>query len=859
MMSEPTEPREPRGEVLRFTPKKKRALSDAHREHLRTSGLTDESIDAGGFYTERDRNEIAGLLNWRLWPRGRGDVLVIPFFLPGSSEPFFARVRPDQPRTNEKTGKVAKYEQPKEIPVAPYLPFRSRVRGWLEDTSRPLVLVEGEKKAALLDQLEYATVGAAGVSCFHDVDYRRETEAYRLHALIRQHVRVEGRKCLIAFDSDAADNDHVMRAARILAGMLAEGGASETLFVRIPHGEGGVKLGIDDFFMRHGETATRQLFVDAEPLAPLSGDDSHGLLRAYRVLAGLPVDERLRMPHGYDLDRNGALYYSEKDSELVERAPIFIRRLVADLYSGHEHVELTFRRNRAWRTALVPRRAIADGRAALGELAPLGAPVDSNTSAKVVKWFRDFESTNEKRLPRATSVARCGWHRVGDHDVFVLADPIAREGVSIDLVVDRQHDRGRLSRALHTMGEYEEHLAVLNAAWQASPIAATVIAAALAAPLLKPLGAPLFAVHLAGDSSRGKSTMLRIAASVFGNPRDDEWVTSWNSTSVGHEMRAGYLCDLPLAIDEAGVTDARDREKAVYMLVNGVGRTRGAKEGGLRETHSWRTVVLSTGERLLAEEASAATGAQVRILQLQVDGFGNLDATGVDALGRGVAEHYGHVGRQWLEALVEVSPDDWIAHKAALKARMKAFQTLAGGSTLRARQAGFWALLAHVEESAHETLGLGQPGGATMRELFERPGDSQLEVRSAADRAMDAVREWIVTHPTNFPKLTMSSSGQKVPKGESSAREVHGYIDDDELLIVPGALRGMLAERGIADSVVLREWRARGWIRVGENRESSERFSLQVRVGGKKPRMIIVCGDIVGLDVSGNDETGDIF
>lgn len=857
-MSDPTQPG---GDVLRFTPKKKRALSDAHREHLRGSGLTDESIDAGGFYTERDRAEIAGLLNWRSWPRGRGDVLVIPFYLPGSSEPFFARVRPDQPRTNEKTGKVAKYEQPKDTPVAPYLPFRSRVRGWLADPARDLVLVEGEKKAALLDQLELATIGAAGVSCFHDVDHRRETESYRLHALIRQHVRLEARRCYVAFDSDAADNDNVMRAARILCGMLRADGAGEVLAVRIPPGEGGAKLGIDDFFVRHGEAATRQLFADAESLEPLSGEDTHGLLRGYRVLDGLPVDERLRMPHGYDLDRQGALYQLDKDElELVERAPIFVGRLVADLYSGHEQAELVFKRDRRWRTVLVPRRAMADARAALGELAPLGAPIDSNTGAKVVKWLRDFEAANERRLPRATSVARCGWHTVGTTDLFVLGgDPVAREGATVEVVVDRQQDRARLSRALRTGGTYDEHLAALRRAWEASPIAAVAIAGALAAPLLKPLGAPLFAVHLAGDSSRGKSTMLRIAASVFGDPRDDEWVTSWNATAVGHEVRAAFLCDLPLAIDEAGVVDARDREKAVYMLVNGVGRTRGAKEGGLRDTHSWRTVVLSTGERLLAEESSAATGAQVRIIQLQVDGFGELDAGGVDALGRAVAEHYGHVGREWIAAMLEVAPDAWDAHRSALKARAREYQALAAGSTLRARQAGFWALLAHVEDAAHQTLGLGREGGATMRELLERPGDMQQEVRSAADRALDAVRDWIITHPTSFPKIVMSSSGSKVPKGESSVREVHGYIDGDELLLIPGALRSFLSERGISDSVVLREWRARGWLKVGENSESGERFTMQVRIGGKKPRLLIVSGEAVGLDVSGDDDAGDLF
>lgn len=856
-MHEPTDDAPAGGTVLRFG-KRKRALSDAHREHLRTSGLTDESIDAGGFWTERDGREIAGMLNWRGWPNGRGDVLAIPFFVPGSSEPYLCRVRPDQPNTNSNTGKIRKYEQPKDTPMGPYFPVRSRVHHWLEDTSRDLVLVEGEKKAALLDQLGYAAVGSTGVDSFHDKPHRDETDQYRLHELTRKHVAIAGRRCLIAFDSDAAENDHVMRAARVLAWMLTQAEAREVLFVRIPTGEGGAKLGIDDYFVRHGEDATRKLLAEAlEPIDPISGEDARALLKNYRLLAGIPLDERLRMPRGYELDRSGALVFTEGEKiELVERAPIFVRRLIADLYTGQELAELVFKRRGEWRTVIVPRRAMADSRAALGELAPIGAPIDSNTATKVVRWLRDFETANEKRLPRATSVARCGWHRVGKEDVFVAGEPIAREGATVDLVVDRHQERARLGRALRTEGTYAEHLATLRAAWEASPVCAAVIAGALAAPLLKPLSAPLFAIHLAGDSSRGKSTMLRIAASVYGNPRDDEWVTSWNATAVGHEMRAAFLCDLPLPIDEAGVVDPREREKSVYMLINGTGRTRGAKEGGLRATESWRTVVLSTGERLLAEESSA-TGAQVRVMQFPVDGFGELDAAGVDVLGRGVAENFGHVGRQWLEALLEVSPLVWDGHRAALKAAGKSFQAAAAGSTLRARQAGFWALLAHVEAVAAETLGLGRPGGATMRELFENTQDSQAsELRPAAERALDLVREWITTRPGCFPRLVVATSGQKVPKGESHAREVYGYLDQTELLLVPGALRLMLAEHGISDSVVLREWRARGWLRSVDS-DSGERFTTQVRVAGKKPRMVAVNGSAVGLDDGFGDDTGD--
>jgi hypothetical protein len=836
-------------------PARKRSLSEAHRLHLAASGLTDESIAIGGFYTERDPGSIAGILHWRSWPRGRGDVLVIPFSLPGQSEPFFARVRPDQPRANEKTGKVVKYEQPKDTPIAPYFPARAIAGGWLADVARPLVFTEGEKKAALLDQLGFAAVGGTGVSCFHDAQHRHDEGSYRLHELIRKHVIVTGRVCFIAFDSDAKSNDQVMRSADVLAAMLRSEGAADVRFVEIPEGDGGAKLGIDDFFVRAGEAPTRALFETAASVTGQLGGDRFTLLTSFRALAGLPVDEALRMPSGYDLGRAGELtrWTDEGKAEVVERAPIFIARFVTDLYTGHEKAELVFRRAGGWRTVQVERRAIADSRMLVAELAPVGGPVDSNTASDVVRWLRDFEAVNERRMPRATSLGRCGWHRVDEHVVFALGgEVLAREGADPRVVVERGADRARLWRGLHVAGSYEGHLEALRRAWDASPICAAAICAALAAPLLRPLAAPLFAVHLAGDSSRGKSSMLKVAASVYGAPQDEEWVTSWNATSVGHEVRASLLCDLPLCIDEAGVVEPKERERAVYMLINGVGRVRGAKEGGLREGHSWRTVVLSTGERMLAEQ-EAATGAQVRVLQFLVSGFGKLDAPGVDGLRRACEENHGQVGIEWLGALLETSDEEWVAHRAALRARTKALQERAR-EPLRARQAGFFALLEHVESIAHSVLGIGRENGATMRALFETPGDAGVVVQTAAARALDTVREWLARSPRSFPRLVTSSSGQRVPKRDGPQSDVCGYVDDhdNEVLLVPGALRGYLGERGMDANIVTREWRAAGLLRCDEGL-----CTTTARIDGKKVRVMALGGEHAGLEEPNTDWGGD--
>lgn len=832
-MAAPKQPSKPGPRVVELPTA--RSLSTEHRAHLRSSGLTDETIDANGFYSESVPARIAAILDWRKWTNG--PAIVLPFFEPGASEPTLCRVRPDKPRSKESKGRTrsVKYEQPKGVPLVPYFPVGSRTDGRLRDVGAPLLFTEGEKKAALLDQLGFAVVGGGGVSNFHDKAHRDENDEWRLHPWITQHCVIPGRVCLICFDSDAAEKDEVMHAAGQLAGMIhAAGGIPR--FVTIP-ADGDTKLGIDDFFVRFGEEATRALLANAGPIDPLPTVEIFTLVGQVQGLKGAPVNPKLRIPFGYEISRDGRLWKKggEAADEMLERSVILIRRILSGLYTGDKQVEICFLDAGTWRTALVSRRAISDSRAIM-ELAALGAPVDTNTASKIVTWLRDFEHVNARRLPRTVSVDACGWH--GDGRFMLGGELIKREDDAGEIAFDARGGRQRLVSGLGTRGTYEAHLEALRRAWNADPLAALAICGALAAPLLKPLRAPSFGIHLAGDSSRGKSSMLKIGGSVYGDPANEDWVASWNSTVVGHEVRAVALDGLPFLIDEAGVADARARERDVYMIVNGVGRVRGARDGGLRDTRSWQTVMVSTGEALLAQE-DAATGAQVRILQFRVEGFGSLGASDVDAVRREAEENFGHVGREWLEGLCNVT--DWEPYRASFRATTRAFQAEATGP--RARQAGFFALLAVTEMMASEMLGLGLSRGETIRRLLINADDAQEEVIPAADRALALLTEWMTSRPASFPTLRLNTSGAKVPS-DKGAREVYGFVDDDRVLIIPGPWRTYLADHGIDSKVVLSDWRRRGWTATTDG----DRLLYQCRIAGKRGRFVAIDREVVGVD-----------
>src|SRR5262249_30914321 len=132
-----------------------RLSAENYEELHEASGLSDDQIKACGFYTETDPRAIGKLLNWNGPADCLGACLVIPY---GSG---FCRLKTSTPRKDKSTGKACKYESPFEQPIRPYFP--PRTAPVLRNPEAPLLITEGEKKAAKADQEGYACVALAGV------------------------------------------------------------------------------------------------------------------------------------------------------------------------------------------------------------------------------------------------------------------------------------------------------------------------------------------------------------------------------------------------------------------------------------------------------------------------------------------------------------------------------------------------------------------------------------------------------------------------------------------------------------------------------------------------------------------------
>lgn len=190
------------------------------------------------------------------------------------------------------------------------------------------------------------------------------------------------------------------------------------------------------------------------------------------------------------------------------------------------------------------------------------------------------------------------------------------------------------------------------------------VASAFAGPLLRPAGMESGGFHFRGDSSSGKTTALKVAASVYGGA---SYLQRWRTTDNALEAIAAQHSDCLLILDELAQVDPKTAGECAYMLANEQSKARATRNGAARTRLSWRLLFLSAGELGLADHMAEGmkrtrTGQEVRMADIPADAgmgmgaFENLHGfEGGSAFSRHLtgqaAGVYGAPGRAWLEWL----------------------------------------------------------------------------------------------------------------------------------------------------------------------------------------------------------------
>ncbi|WP_342129945.1 DUF927 domain-containing protein [Hydrogenophaga sp. OTU3427] len=258
----------------------------------------------------------------------------------------------------------------------------------------------------------------------------------------------------------------------------------------------------------------------------------------------------------------------------------------------------------------------------------------------------------------ATCTDRVGWHG----RAFVLPHETIGDDAE-RIVFQSENAQENTFRVKGTAEQWRDRVGALCAGNSRLVFA---VACAFAGPLLRPGGVESGGFHFRGDSSSGKTTALKVAASVYGGP---SYLQRWRTTDNALEAIAAQHCDGLLILDELAQVDPKTAGECAYMLANEQSKARSTRSGAARARLSWRLLFLSAGELGLADHMAEGmkrtrTGQEVRMADIPADAGQGLGAFenlhGLDggaAFSRQVVglagTVYGAPGRAWLQWLTE--------------------------------------------------------------------------------------------------------------------------------------------------------------------------------------------------------------
>jgi len=324
--------------------------------------------------------------------------------------------------------------------------------------------------------------------------------------------------------------------------------------------------------------------------------------------------------------------------ETICTHPIIPTKRYINIETQTESLEISFKREH-WKRIIVEKGKLANS-ATIIQLADHGVSVTSETARDMVKYLSYIDDLNRDIIPIEKMSSHLGWVEDGFVPYF---DGVEYDGQGAFL---------QMYKTIHEKGTYKKWLDAVKGIRADGCIQSRIVmAASFASVLLSKFDALPFFVHLwSAQSGTGKTVAMEVAASVWADPQVGAYCRPLKSTNVGLEQLAIFTCNLPLCLDELQtIQNKASFDDIIYSLCEGSGKTRGARNGGLRHSPSWKNTIITTGEMPIVGGCSKA-GAMNRVIEIECKGATMPDPKAVHKI---ITVNYGFAGRKFLEAIAD--------------------------------------------------------------------------------------------------------------------------------------------------------------------------------------------------------------
>lgn len=667
--------------------------------------------------------------------------------------------------------------------------------------AKKVILVEGESDTQTLWYLSFPALGVPGASNFKEK--------------MIQHL--EGLSVYIHVEPDKGGETFLSKVCRT----LHEGGFAGDVF-RFNCSQFGVKDPSELYLTKGKDEATENLKTALRDAVKIDINDIADTVP--EAIKGSPVN--LRQPEGWLYSEKGISKISEKTAlpQLVCRTPIILTQRIKSLETGEEKIEIAFKRDDSWQTAIFPRSTVFTSRG-ITALADLGCTITSENAKMVVRFLERLESENIDIITKAESTSTFGWQPRGR---FL-------PGHGDDIVIDVDPSMKGWVAAYHKNGTFDEWVALMEPHRNRDKFR-FILASSFTAPLLRLLSQRIFFVYNWGDSRGGKSAGLKAALSVWGNP--EKLMVNFNATQVALERLAAFYNDLPLGIDERQLAGKGQEsiEKIVYMIASGTGRTRGAKGGGLQSSSTWRTVCLATGEEPLSR-SSTETGVSTRVLEVYGGPFE--DEQSAADMHQKSCEYYGWAGDYFIECLLRTDEKSILENYHRMVDEINKVAGDINGSHIAGIAAVAladsmieeWIFHNREPEKKDEKIPLEITEASWSRSLLMAQSiiKEQLDTGMEDDvngNATQYIVDWILSNKAFFSSSAISTS--------------FGILDEEQntVLIYPSILNQMLEKADFSPRKTIKYWGQKGIISTSKEANGKKTYSIVKKISGRCCRMV---------------------
>ncbi|WP_242310705.1 DUF927 domain-containing protein [Bacillus cereus group sp. BfR-BA-01331] len=516
----------------------------------------------------------------------------------------------------------------------------------------------------------------------------------------------------------------------------------------------------------------------------------------------------------YKIEGNDLMVWSaKKERYIFVSKAVKINAIKRNIETKEIQIELVFWAYDKWESITISRGELT--KRELKKLASKGLDVLEDFQSAEVS---SFLSKQEKMLKPTNVHNGIGWDIVNGELVYkhykIITKPSA---LSIDSTYSGEY-------MLEPIGSKYDFFEVLIKEVKGNTALELMVCIGISALIIGMLNRSKLAsfdsllVHIVGSSTTGKTTAGMLGVSLAGSPSPNEGLLqTYNGTKNAMARKLAGNHGVLTVLDEStmNLMDSQNFSSFIYELAQNSEKSRLNKDSEMRETQSWSTTIVSTGESSIISRANNNEGLRVRLFEFTIDKW-TKNAKNAENLKKGLLQNYGHVVPEIARKMLELGADE----VANMVEENKGYiQNKMPESKFRDRISTKFSLILTAGELFELTYNIEFSGEKIVDMLIEQEQKSMTE-REMAPKFYSQLKQHLIRYKKNFKHGNQDVSGHQEIWGkiETTSSETRCYI-------LPVIFEKIVKELGFSDTrVLIEELKKMGVLIHDKNKNRKRKF-----------------------------------